>query len=238
MENLLAPIEQLSLRQLRKFLELSSLCGCFITEVCNTVFAEVPCCTHYLVRDEDQHQKDGEGCGPFGVFAGGRIRRPHLDAPVLEYFPDAPFLQLEHGEFDLSLCTSRSGSFRVFLEELLLDLAEGFFVKGQASFENYGGDMRLDAFAEQLRLNVVSSDALSDGRDTKYLVIIHPCGIIVGADGSQKPAWHIRFLIDVPSWHIFHNVILNNIRNVLGVFILHFFHPGQWNAKRRTVLPE
>jgi hypothetical protein len=69
-------------------------------------------------------------------------------------------LQEVEGEFDLSLRASWGGSFRVYLLELLLDLALGLVVEGQASFEDDGSYVHLDGLAEEVRLEKVSKNAI------------------------------------------------------------------------------
>jgi hypothetical protein len=151
-EDLLAPLEQLSLCESHELLELSPFTPRLITVVYDSAFAEIVSLSQCLVDDEDQREEHAEADRPFLVAGCALVARPHHTTPGLEDLHDALSLDFEECEFDLSLYAACSGAFWVCLMENALYLVFGFFVEDETSFEDRGGYVDFEGLSEKFAL--------------------------------------------------------------------------------------
>lgn len=120
-KDLLASLEEFSLRQPHKLLELPPFTRGFSAMVCNSGLAEKISLTQSLVDSEDQSEEHTEAYRPFLVAGCAFVAGPHQATPCLENLHDPLSLNFEECEFDLPLDASRGRSWRIFHVEIVLD---------------------------------------------------------------------------------------------------------------------
>lgn len=126
--------------------------------------AEIVPLAQRLVDGEDQSEENTEADGPSLVAGCALVAAPHQATPRFENLDDPFSLDLEEGQLDLPLHTTRGRSWRVMCAEMVLDPMEGFFIKDEASFEYRAGDVNFQGLPKKFNL-VALSQSLGGSRD-------------------------------------------------------------------------